>query len=190
MRDVLIKANDYDIRLEDESIFSFWRSELGNELKYSWYESSQTLPSYEDFARQYLSLAFQHEMADELAEEWLEGFGTDIHDAYEEEVKIAPLREAVTPIRYEYNEDQYTPGVHPASHLHIGINNDIRMACRRLLTPLSFVLLVLRQGYPKTWKRLLANGEVGKRRAYVRDALEFVDGEYWQDYDSCEMWLE
>ena len=57
-------------------------------------------------------------------------------------------------LRYDLDEFAYNEYIHPASHLHIGDNN-IRFGLKRILNPISFTLLVIRQIYPNTWKIFL-----------------------------------
>ena len=191
MWEALVRANDYDFRLSDESIMAFWRAPRGREIRFAWLESPQQVPTYDDFARQFVADVFQTTSSDESeSEEIADIFNEDIRTAFEHEKGAAPLRTSVTPIRYEFKPDDYSAGLHPASHLHIGNRNSIRIACRRVLSPMSFVLFILRQGYPDVWRSLLTDGTARTSRGHIRVALRLVGDECWRDFDTCEMWLE
>ncbi|MFQ5978924.1 MAG: DUF2290 domain-containing protein [Candidatus Heimdallarchaeota archaeon] len=62
----------------------------------------------------------------------------------------------VAPVRYDYDPQNYGQA-HPASHLHVGFKNNIRVGSDRILTPISFVLFIIRQYYPEEWLLLLEN---------------------------------
>ncbi len=64
-------------------------------------------------------------------------------------------RKNFTPIRYDLDNNSYKTGVHPAAHIHIGLDNHIRIGLERELTPLAFLLFVIRQMYPRNWENLL-----------------------------------
>lgn len=99
-------------------------------------------------------------------------------------------KESVTPIRYDYRPQHYEEGRHPASHVHFGHMNNIRLATERVLErPLSFFLLVIRQYYPDDWVNLLQHAEAGNWCKNVRDDLGNVSTEYWRPLDQLEMIL-
>lgn len=187
----LVSVNDYDIRLKDDSIMSFWRSSDGGELRFWWFEAPVMIPQFDVFARKYLRDSFQStEIEEDLYQEWLPELEDEIQEAFDEDAKAAPLRNCVTPLRYEYKPEDYTEGLHPASHLHVGNDNSIRLSCKRVLTPLSFVLMVLRQCYPDHWALLLANGVAEGMKSHVKDGQLLVSNEFWKAKDLCELWLE
>ncbi|MEX0715914.1 MAG: DUF2290 domain-containing protein [Planctomycetaceae bacterium] len=187
--EALYASNDYDLRLKDGALMQFWRSEAGDGLYYSWYESPHDLLPFDEYARAYIAKLLEEEDTD-LIDEFIGGCQWEIREAYEEDRRTAMLRNAVTPFRYEYKPSQYRAGVHPASHLHVGIENEIRFGCRRILTPISFVLLVLRQAYKTVWTMMLASGVVVVHASHVREKLQLVGKEFWCGDDELEMCLE
>ena len=186
----LITANDYDIRLMDDSVMLFWRSTDGLTLRYCWFESPRSLPPFDEYARAYLGDVLQDDMDVNDIDQLLSECEFEIQQAFEEERKNAALRDAVTPLRYEFSPRDYTEGVHPASHLHVGISNEIRFACRRMLNPMSFVLLVMRQAYPELWLQHLRNLIASEHAIHVRERLPIVSAEHWNELDDCEMRFE
>ena len=67
---------------------------------------------------------------------------------------------------------------------------DIRVATKRIFKPLSFVLFVIRQQYPTDWTKFL---EVDTERHYcrsVRETLDQVHDDYWNEADQQELILK
>jgi hypothetical protein len=56
-------------------------------------------------------------------------------------------------IRFEHSEGQYRQFTHPASHLHLGLHSENRLAVERLLTPHAFSLLIAKLFFADTWIR-------------------------------------
>lgn len=80
-------------------------------------------------------------------------------------------------IRYEYSTAQYRPGVHPASHLHIGTYGDDRWVCERILTPLAFAHLIGRLYFAADWEAVTEERVAGDRTnefdtAYFRERAD------------------
>lgn len=97
-------------------------------------------------------------------------------------------------LRYDYSEDQYKEGQHPAAHIHLGVDSPIRLSCKYKLKPMSFILFVLRQFYPDEWTRLLTYGEnipeVNVALKSVRDNLEPISTDFLSGWNLHEMHLE
>lgn len=81
-------------------------------------------------------------------------------------------------IRYEYRTAQYRPGVHPASHFHIGTYGDDRWVCERILTPLAFAHLVGKLYFATDWEAVTEEAVSGNR------ANEF-DAAYFRERSEC-----
>lgn len=108
---------------------------------------------------------------------------------YEREIETAPLRARVTPIRYDYDPAAFRSGVHPLAHLHIGLDNQIRIALRREMTPVSFCFFVMRQMYPVHWEKLLEKHKEHKLEEKVRKRLSQVSPQYWHEKCEAEIYL-
>lgn len=76
-------------------------------------------------------------------------------EEYDTYLTTVNYRKNFTPIRYDLDNNSYKTGVHPAAHIHIGLDNHIRIGLERELTPLAFLLFVIRQMYPRNWENLL-----------------------------------
>ena len=103
------------------------------------------------------------------------------------------LLSCVSNSKYDYSEDQYKDGQHPAAHIHLGVDSPIRLSCKYKLKPMSFILFVLRQFYPDEWTRLLTYGEnipeVNVALKSVRDNLEPISTDFLSGWNLHEMHL-
>ncbi|WP_339241298.1 DUF2290 domain-containing protein [Paenibacillus sp. FSL F4-0243] len=139
---VAMKNMDYDFLLMDDSILQFSCTSDTDTLdegiiRYAFYENPRTYRTYEEF------LSDLDATYEECGDEFLQ--------YYEQEISEAKLKSYVTPIRYDYNYELYTPIEHSISHIHLGHNNNVRVATSKILTPAKFVSFVLRNVYTKKW---------------------------------------
>lgn len=119
--------------------------------------------------------------------------GPDMHVAYdrlEDPLAQAEAKGYFTPIRFDYSPSDYKPGQHPAAHLHFGHQSNVRVFATRLLTPLSFTLLVVRQCYPTAWTIAKGIREFHTWARQIRDALDRVPAEFFSAQDQWEHRLE
>lgn len=190
----ILDANDYDMRLGDGAILSFQRTvNEGGGVRYIWMESPRTVILYEDYARQYaldlMSEAAEVQPSETQIKGVLDEFAWDIGEEYELYLTELPLKHFVTPIRYEFHPASYKPGWHPASHIHIGQNMNIRIGCNHVLTPFAFVLFVIRQVYNEHWRELInTEGWLDENRHKIRE-IAVVPDEYRTEVDRTELWL-
>jgi hypothetical protein len=98
-------------------------------------------------------------------------------------------KDAITPLRYDYNLDIYKEGIHPASHLHMGFNNNIRIATERILKPISFVLFILRQNYPNIWIGYISREYHNPILRNIRVTLDTVENDFRQRLDELQLFL-
>lgn len=166
----------YDFRLFDDSLLQF-RSTSFKPLcvNYSYYECPY-FPhiSFEDYTKQQL-----------IAEQESDNY--DLIRDYELQIPIK--KDAVTPIRYDYATSMYTEGLHPASHMHLGHNNQIRVGTKHILRPLSFVLFIIRQFYPIKWQEFTRLKKAEEICRNVSHNLDEVGANYWGNHDMWEMRL-
>jgi hypothetical protein len=172
-------GNHFHFLLKDRSFIQFRRwVEDGEVLKlsYSYYECPRITSTYEDF----LYDNFQVRVED---------VADDYHEEFEAFLATQPPKETVTPIRYDYNVHDYNEGLHPASHIHIGHKSEVRMAVRKILRPMSFLLLILRQCYPRAWVHCLAQPGISGLCRDVRSTLEDLPTIYWKTKDEHQLFL-
>lgn len=169
------RANSwFHVELEDHSLVLF--SESTNAASFSYLQCPLSVPSFREFLNT-LNLQYSTQNRREL------------RDEYELVLDTADLRAHLTPIRFDYDEVGYYSGAHPASHIHIGLENQVRLGVNRRLTPISFVLFVMRQMYPDCWKRLLQHHESRRLPKEIRRDCPAVPAHYWQQNDAIELYL-
>ncbi len=166
----------FDFRLVDDSIIQFRGTSFRPlSVSYSYYECPY-LPmlTLENYLQQQLYL---NQDADEY----------DVIRDYE---LIAPTKkETVTPVRYDFAPSTYIEGLHPASHIHIGHDNHLRVGTKKILKPLSFTLFIIRHYYPEKWQDFfhIRNAQEISRNVSIN--LEEVDTCYSLAHDMWEMRL-
>ncbi|MCX7049785.1 MAG: DUF2290 domain-containing protein [Candidatus Sumerlaeota bacterium] len=182
----LVSDNVYDFKLSDNSLLIF-ENEDGNELRYCYYECPQRLMSYEDFVLSSLGI----ELNDPNIEQILNEIGDSSRNEYEQYVETEELKTAVTPIRYDYAPGDYREGVHPASHIHCGFESQIRIATVKIMNPISFLLMIMRQCYPLAWeKKLLCHSKKAVWCKNVRDHITPIHKKYFRALDKMEIFLQ
>jgi hypothetical protein len=167
----------YDFMLSDRSLIQF-RVESFRPLKasYVYYECPFKGLSYAEFIEDELELS-------------VEEAGDLFREEFDDYLLTCGLKETVTPIRYDYDPEQYLEGLHPASHIHFGYGNGIRVGTKNVLRPLSFVLFIMRQCYSQSWKLTHTMSEASTWCNNVRDGLEKVDEKFANALDIREMML-
>jgi hypothetical protein len=110
-------------------------------------------------------------------------------EEYDSYLATANLKKNVTPIRYDFDDKSFRSGVHPAAHIHIGLNNQIRIGLERQLTPLAFLLIIIRQMYPEHWERLLNNPVHKTLPQKLHINLEKVPINCFGDHEKCDLYL-
>lgn len=113
----------------------------------------------------------------------------DVQEEYANVIETASLRPHITPLRYDYDERAYRAGIHPAAHLHIGLDNEIRIRLRREMSPTAFLLFVLRQRFPVNWELLLRSSLNARLTNLVRNALPTVSARFHGELDEGEVYL-
>lgn len=169
----------YDFVLTDHALFQFRTDVDRSCLNYVYYEAPYDVPTYDDFLVEECG----------FSPEELPDIGDLFRSEYETSLATSGWKEAFTPLRYDYDPDSYVAGRHPASHIHIGHDNNIRIGTQKLLKPLSFVLFILRQQYPDAWICLLRSESNLDLLRNVRANLSDVDTSFHDDFDKWEMVL-
>lgn len=172
---------DYDVLLEDDSIFQFSCSAttVGNldtsTIRYAFFENPRSYTTYVDFLHRY-------EMS-------YEDYGDGFVDYYEQEIAEARLKDSVTPIRYDYDHELYVPVHHPISHLHIGHNNDVRIPISKILTPVVFVLFVIKNVYRERWKVAYDTEVFRSQLRSAKGRCANVNEEYFVEQEQFSLYL-
>lgn len=167
--------NLYHLLLDDQSIVSF--QDIAGKASYSYLPCPLEIPSKSDFILQHFPDRDQRRAI------------SDIDEQYNLAVDSADLRNHITPIRYDIDCGSYRENIHPAAHLHFGINNNIRLATKKILNPKAFFLLVIRQAFPENWSNILQYSENLKLERSIRSELLEVETKYWTPKDNIQHFL-
>ncbi|WP_094607176.1 hypothetical protein SPSIL_058190 [Sporomusa silvacetica DSM 10669] len=148
-----MKNADYDFVLKDDSFFQLSCDTISGSddtiyIRYAYYPNPRYYCSYEQFLKTH---GLSYEECDD-----------SFLIYYEQEIAEARLKSAVTPIRYEYDLHKYVPEIHPISHLHIGHEEDMRIALSKIMIPQKFVSFVIRAFYYKKWKNAMQANDLYK----------------------------
>lgn len=167
----------FDVLLDDFAILQFsLHGDARDEIRYAYVECPRRIMRFSDF--QSMMLAQRAGIDPE-----------EIEYEYELHIESSSYKDGFAPIRYDYSVRDYREGLHPVSHLHIGHENNIRVSASKILEPLSFLFLVLRQCYPKTWIKAIDRPEWAKLSECVRKGLVAVDRKYRNAKDEYEAFL-
>jgi hypothetical protein len=183
-----VREYAYDFRLSDQSLLLFIKGGSNchdGALSYNYLECPVRVMAYREFVGNMNGVTVMDEDFDEVVDEW----GDELRPDYEQYVNSLDSKHVVTPLRYDYKASDYRPGIHPASHVHFGHENEIRVGTHRVMKPLSFLLFVLRQRYPAAWERLRGTKDMPVHVRNVRNDLDVVDAAYWADLDLHEIYL-
>jgi len=129
-----LRLSHYNFLLTDYSYFQFSYSNIDC-VRYAFYPNP-----------------FAHNLADFKRWQELVEAGYLTQEEYLGMLRDARADFRVPIIRYENAPEQHKGLRHPCSHFHIGHHSDNRWAINRVLTPLAFVLLVIKQYYGSVWR--------------------------------------
>ena len=171
----LASANNwYHVRLEDNSLFLF---NTEAEPSYSFLQCPLNVPSLREH------IEARGRVCDSKS-------CSEFDDEYQELLSTAKYRKHVTPIRYDVAYSAYRAGVHPAAHVHIGLENHVRIGVEKEMTPIAFFLFVVRQMYPACWSRLVENYNGKSLQKVIRDDLKSVPPNYFCELDQLQLCLK
>lgn len=171
----------FDFKLTDGSLFQFKDApEAHTERSFCFYESPLAVDDFETF------VVTTYDVTINELGELIEGAEED----YEAYLSSADLKRAIAAIRYDHSPPLYREGCHPASHVHVGHGNEVRIGTRRVMNPVSFTLFVVRQVYPNHWTRLLDLDIAAEHVKHVRQSLDAIDSTFQGTRDMWELYLE
>lgn len=163
----------YDFQLIDNSIIHFYFKK--QKISFTFIACPFDCISYEDFL-------IEHDTTfSEVGESYY-------HD-YELYLESCKLIESPPTFRYDYDPSSYNPGIHPASHIHIGIKNQIRIGLNYILNPLAFFFFILRQHYPNQWTTILEKKEHDDIIKNYKSKLDKIEKKYFSKRDSYDYYL-
>lgn len=174
---IAIKNFDYHLLLFDESFlqFEYKKDTEGLLLRYSFFEFPFDFPSYRDYL--------------ELGGLSFNKVGYELKDQYEQELFESDKKNEFALIRYDYSEKYYSHGTHSASHFHIGKVNSIRISSCKLITPLLFIVFILKQVYENEWKKLIKISDFLTEYQGLKGKCNNINNCFFNELDKEELYL-
>lgn len=172
-----LNFGDYHLLLFDESFFQFELSEFKNKprLRYSFFQFPYNFISYEKYLEsKYLKF---------------DDVGYEYQEEYEQLLNGSPRKETFLSIRYDYSEKEYKKGIHSVSHFHIGFRDSIRITCLKFISPLLFVIFIVKNVYSDKWPSLIEDDDFLKQYKKVKDKCESIEETFFQELDKIELYL-
>lgn len=172
-----LKFNDYHLLLFDDSFIQFELAEqsIKPQLRYSYYQFPFVFPTYNEY------LKSKHTEFNEV--------GYKYEEEYDQALIEAPKKDSFLSIRYDYSEKEYDPGVHSVSHFHIGHGDSIRITSSIFITPLLFVIFIIKNIYFEKWHSLIKDGDFLKRYEKVKNKCEKIEDCFFNELDKYELYL-
>jgi hypothetical protein len=182
---IAIENKDYEILLTDDSVFQF--SFEKDALRYAFIQNPNLFVSKED----YLGAIYTPEDLLQFSDEEIQGLLSSIKDEeYEQYFNEQDINLKSNIIRYDLDAKGYSPLVHAYSHVHFGLNENLRIPCSKILTPLKFSILAVKNTYYTEWKKAFArnlNLETLIKESKKRCTDLPVD--YWIHKEKYELYL-
>lgn len=169
----ILENNDFHFLLKDQSIIQIEKKD--NLLRYTFYGVPFIFSSYEDY------LIDQGHNFSEVGYSYQEEYNQKL---YESELKKYPIY-----LRYDYSEEEYKEFCHGVSHLHIGLHNDMRITACKELTPLAFLMIILKNFYYNTWKEIIDNPTLSKEFEKIKSNCPELDSRVFNKRDKKELYL-
>lgn len=144
----LVDFRDYDLLLKDDSMFQM---SFGNgEIRLLFIQNPMQYISFESFIEN-LGWDYNGQNIDEL-------HGV-FDDDYSQALEEMDLNKGATYLRYDVDSRGRTDNenIHAYTHLHVGLNNNIRIPVGRYMSPLAFTMFVVRHVYYDVWVDAVRN---------------------------------
>lgn len=176
---------DYDILLLDQSFFQFeyvHKSDC-NEIRYAFFQNPIDFISYKEYLETDPVYAGLEETIDEI--------GDMFYGEYQQFLDEQVMNSLYTTIRYDSDLPNYSPLIHSVSHIHIGHNNNVRIPINKLISPLRFVVFVIKHVYYYVWKELVTN-DLDYLKSILNESnhgCQLLDGDKWTSIEELELYM-
>ncbi|MDQ0965989.1 hypothetical protein QFZ20_001392 [Flavobacterium sp. W4I14] len=92
--------------------------------------------------------------------------------------------------RYDASSTGYSPLIHSFSHLHIGLNQNVRIPVSLLLTPLKFTKFSIKNTYFDQWKKYaLGRVDLDKELGEIKKHCMKLSGTQWNSIEENELYI-
>lgn len=179
-----IKNFDYELLLFDDSIFQF--SFANNVIRYAFIQNPYDYVSKEEYVTYILSTEELNEIDD--IDLYIEMINENEFEQFLNEQELNTLSNF---IRYDASFKGYSPLIHSFSHLHIGLNSNLRIPLSITLTPLIFVKFCIKNTYYKKWKdAFVLFDNFAKYIEKSKKACNALDHSKWSDIEKYELYIK
>lgn len=182
-----IQNLDYDILLFDNSFLQFeFLKPIGEpaKIRYAFFQNPRLFYTYEEF----LNILRQDGL---ITTETNEEIGDSLYDDYDQFLLEQNINPEATTIRYDADTNGYRPLIHSYSHIHIGHQNHIRIPSDKIISPIKFILFVLKHVYYEHWKYCVTKpiNEVIQALNKAKISCPTVDTTLWGSIEKDELYL-
>ena len=174
----LVDNRDYDILLFDDSMLQM--SISGGESRLLFIQNPLFFITFEQFI----------ESSGIKANPDMIGL---LHEAFDEDyfqaLESMNLNSGAVYLRYDVDERgrKGNENIHAYTHLHIGLNNNIRIPVGMHLTPYAFTLFVLRHVYYDIWVNCIRKGII---KPDHKSQCEDLPEEYWTNEEKKFFYIQ
>lgn len=176
---------DYEILLSDDSFFQF--SYSPNYLRFSFIQN----PRFNCSKYDYLKICFPDDDLNSLMENEIAGLIDE--NEYEQFLNEQEINSNLIYFRYDYDKTGYNPLLHACSHIHIGLNENLRIPSSIILTPLEFVIFAVKQCHYDVWKLYHENITIHnveeKLFSSKKGCMQITDKSIWNPIEKNELYL-
>lgn len=165
----LVDHRDYDILLFDDSMIQMSMDDSGIRLMYI--QNPVFFLPFEDFLKK----------NGINEEEDIRCLKNKYNDEYNQCLAEMPNNPDAVYFRYDVHQQGRRRLIHAYTHLHIGINNDIRIPVGIELTPLAFLILVIQQVYGSYWKKAVDDPKIMNRIINHKNKCMAICENLWEE---------
>lgn len=178
--DEILLRNEYDILLYDDSFFQFDRNCNDGKIiyKYVFMQNPGVRMPFNEYC-----IKNEIDLEDENIDYYREIYDNDeTEDSYK--MLQFPLY-----LRYDVDDKGYVPNLHSYAHLHIGLSEHVRLPVSKILTPPTFVSLVLKMLYPDNWRNILSESLKDFDIYNFKQLCNNISGDLWQSCEQKDVYL-
>ena len=181
--DTAVNHADYDFLLMDDSIFQF-EEDSNHDMRFAFIQSPYVYMSFLDF----LYSTFGEDECFKNKSQ-VERLKATYENEYEQALSELGINNRAVYLRYAADSIRYTPNIHSFAHLHIGIDNDIRIPFRTILTPAAFVIFVIKHTYKTVWEEAIKDDTRKQAILHLANDKSLLDAKYMSADEQMEISL-
>lgn len=173
----LVDNRDYDVLLKDDSMFQM--NITAGESRLMFIQNPLKQISFETFLEN-IGLEVEPDNMDKLHEFF--------DDDYHQTLEGMDLNSGAIYMRFDVDARgrKDNENIHAYAHLHIGINNSIRIPVGMHLTPLAFTMFVVRHVYYDVWAESVRTEKI---KSGHKTGCEILPGEMWTESEKQFLYI-